>query len=100
MKNKIIYDLDGNIIAQEGSDNPIANRGIPCLIVDESIVKNKRIIGVDVSNKPHKLILEELPKPAKDVANEKLEQYHLDNQKSIAELTNLVGILLANMGGK
>lgn len=95
MKYLIIYDLDGNILMQQGSSNPIKPRGVPSIIVNEEDIKGTRIIGVDVQKQKHTLILEDIPKDLRTSLEETVEQYHMNNQKSIAELTNLVGILLA-----
>ena len=65
--NLIIYDLAGNIITQTGEAKgdilphqyPV---GIPYLELAYGETDGKKILGIDVSSEPHKIITEDLPK--------------------------------------
>ncbi|MBG9756406.1 hypothetical protein J2B92_17120 [Lysinibacillus sphaericus] len=83
MKTLIIYDTDGVIISLSSSTQELRQpKGIPFMVIDTP--QNKQVVGVDVSDMPHKPILIDTPKSAEQEQIDALTQ-------AVAELSLLVG---------
>ncbi|PIJ97851.1 hypothetical protein [Lysinibacillus sphaericus] len=83
MKTLIIYDTDGVVISISSSVQELRQpKGIPFLLIDTP--QNKQVIGVDVSDVPHKPILIDMPKSKEQEQIDALTQ-------AVAELSLLVG---------
>lgn len=63
--NLIIYDNDGVVWSQTGEatgnvKRTIYPKGIPYIEIPYGAMKNKRIVSVDVTEIPHKLVTEDI----------------------------------------
>lgn len=87
--NLILYDNTGRIFLQTGEaqgdvlphEYPV---GIPYIEIPFGVMRNKIIIGVDVSTNPHNLIVEDIPHV--ETEEERLQRELLEAQEQIVNL--------------
>lgn len=94
----IIYDNEGKIFLNTGdAEGDILPHtlpvGLPYILTEFGELKNKRVLNVDVSVTPHKLVTEDIP--VVETETEKLlrEKTELENQLLLQADSNIGGIL-------
>ena len=90
MKTQIIYDEKGYVLSiKQGEPEPRNPIGVPFLNVEIPSDKQMKIvdgIGVDVTKKPHEVMLEDIPKGEQQKINDALE----DTRLALIELADVI----------